>query len=175
MAGTAIALLNPDLQEWFRSELLGKPNKRNAKNLIYEKAAEHQIMWVRDYLMQTIPKTLWRDELGHKGLPIFGVAGEHRSKSTIIPAYYIDLGFVRVMLRDNYYNWNISIDSDVPVVGVIEDAIGDRNYCFFEGFPKNWEFDEYNAKTNNKKFSFWVTSQESVYVFMWLLCRTKRD
>ena len=173
--------IDTELQDWFRRELL-KPYddcdrarlgyyKWRNKGLIYEEAANKQVMWVRDKLINAISRSLWEKELRNNGIPKFFVVGEHRSKSCALPVYYINLGFVRLVMRNNFYDWNISVDSDSPIIGDIQDTINSDTYCFFQGFPSDWKFSQYDVMNNNKRFSFWVTSDEELFVFFWLLSR----
>lgn len=172
-----------ELQDWFRFTLLEPPpypydddkrrlaegyyQNKNAE-LIYKESANSQVIWVRDNLMAAISKKLWADILGHESYPKFYVIGEHKSKSCVLPVYYIDLGKAKVVFRDNFHDWNISVRSEVPIAGeCLKRAIWNTDYCFYQGFPDDWKYGEYSE--NNKEFSFWLRTREQLYVFFWLL------
>ena len=108
-----------------------------------------------------------RYEISHNFIPY--VIGWHRSKSVKLPVMEIDLSKIgiKVILRDNFYDWCISIESekeiDCDFMGLITDAKG-----YFEGFPNDRIYSTY-SKTNNKNFSVCLKNKYEVYVFMFLL------
>ncbi len=83
------------------------------------------------------------------------VIGEHRSKSVRLPVYALerpDLG-IRFILRNNYYDWKLSVLSETPIHSdlfaylfkttppVERDYTGDElAACYFEGFPEDLVF-----------------------------------
>lgn len=98
------------------------------------------------------------------------VVGEHMSKSVRLPVYMLerpDLG-LRLVMRDNYYDWNIAIESDTPVPREVLDGIRlDTTYCFFQGFPSEYRHGSYELDPT--KFAICVGSSYDAYIVAWNL------
>jgi hypothetical protein len=141
------------------------------ESMSYRNAHWAQACFVRDFL----PCAWGIDEderQAHTRGDATRVIGVHCSKSIYLPVYGIDiprLG-VRAVLRNNFYDWNVSIDSlhPCPSPGRLfsEDNI---DYCFFQGFPPEWCFKSYQE--NPKRFSFYVNGNYSLYAYFTLLAR----
>jgi len=116
------------------------------------------------------------------------VIGKHQSKSVRLPVYSLerpDLG-LQVVLRDNFYDWNVSVLSETPITTDLrgfeldyrreEDRERFPNgytpghcwgYCFFQGFPEEVQFGPF--KENPCRFSLCIRGDYDVYTFLWLL------
>lgn len=74
---------------------------------------------------------------------------------------------LKIILRCNFYDWCISVESDDDVecdfMGLITDPKG-----YFEGFPTNRIYDNYSLQ-NNKNFSVVLNNKYQVYTFVFLL------
>lgn len=166
----------------------------------------HQIEFVRD----TLAKLFWGD-VKYDDIPCepepcprhkvtAWVIGEHLSKSVMWPVYSLerpDLG-LQFVLRDNLYNWNVSV---VAERGIVTDLrgfqldfsdsdrkrIADRavsshlppwqegdswSYLFFEGFPDEYRFGPFAR--NPRRFSIEIGTDYKLYTFMWLILRDWR-
>lgn len=121
------------------------------------------------------------------------VIGEHTSKSVRLPVYSLerpDLG-LQVVLRDNYYDWNVSVISETPIAADLrgfeldysrdEDrarypsgfrAPGSWGYCYFQGFPREMQFGPFSESP--RKFSLCVRSDYEIYTLLWLIMRDRR-
>lgn len=121
------------------------------------------------------------------------VVGEHRSKSVRLPVYSIDrpdLG-IRFVLRENYYNWNVSVIAERPIrtdlLGFALDFSESKkrdhekrpfhagqywDYCFFEGFPTDLMFGPFAM--NARRFSLAISSDHALYAFVWMVMRDLR-
>jgi hypothetical protein len=94
------------------------------------------------------------------------VVGTHTSKSILCPVYYIELrDGVRIWMRYNFFNWNVSIDSDQPITCDFLGVLSNYGYCYCEGMDD--KFDEYT--NNNKKFTVCVDNHYDLYVFFRVL------
>jgi len=118
------------------------------------------------------------------------VVGEHHSKSVRLPVYALerpDIG-LRVILRDNWYDWNVSVIAEKPVDADLrgfqldylrdeerersKDEIGHHGswgYCFFQGFPEGTRFGPYAR--DRARFSTWMRGDHELFTFMWLVLR----
>jgi len=116
------------------------------------------------------------------------VIGEHHSKSVRLPVYMLeraDLG-LKLVLRDNFYDWNVSVVSIEPVAPAgmrgfpcdftkrdcerfPQGHIAGRSwgYCYFQGFPDAYTFGPYVE--NAQAFSFWTGDDYQLYAFLWRL------
>lgn len=109
------------------------------------------------------------------------VVGEHKSKSVRLPVYSLerpDLG-LQIVLRDNYYNWNVSVLSEIPVEADLRGFETDFSSaeerdryrirglwgcCFFEGFPDELRFGPFSMDC--RKFSLCVSSDYELYALV---------
>ncbi len=185
------------LQPWYDKWL----EEHKKTTLIYAQSGGetrlHQVHFVRD----SIAGLFWsdipydkrnaappRDDSKESAL----VIGEHTSKSVRLPVYSLerpDLG-IQIVLRNNYYNWNVSVISETPITtdlrGFQLDYLDSERkrfpdgyikgrfwgYCFFEGFPEELCFGPFVE--NPRKFSLWTNGDYMLYTFVWLLMRDIR-
>ena len=113
------------------------------------------------------------------------VISEHMSKSVHLPVYQFerpDLG-LRFTLRNNFYNWKLSVESEVPLTTDFSclfptrmpkdpeyqgNALAD---CYFEGFPKDRIFGYYES--NPRKFSAEIWDNYSLMTVLYLIMKEK--
>lgn len=141
------------LQKWANEN---KPSDE----MLYKDAYWQQIMFVRDRVAGLLARTYTQ----YKDL--VDVVSVHRSKSITLPVYFIDLkeDGVRIWMRNNFYNWNISVASEKPIVCDFLNCFSDEDYsyCFLEGMEDR-NFGRYQR--NNSKFTVAIFSDYDVYVF----------
>jgi len=126
-----------------------------------------QIIFVRDYIANLLSRS--HEEFCYM-LP--DVAGEHTSKSIKCPVYFFDLkrDGVKIWMRYNFYDWNISVQSEKPITCDFLDVFSDENYgyCFCQGMEDK-KFNLY--RENNQKFTVCVFNKYDVYTFFRVLRR----
>jgi hypothetical protein len=149
------------LQKWANDN--APPEEMYWKNAYWS-----QIIFVRDRVAGTLARTYeeYKD--------FVGVDGTHTSKSIKCPVYKIDLKvpkfgdkdkIVQIWMRYNYYNWNISIDSEVPLTCDFLNTFNDESgygYCFCEGMQDK-KFGRY--RDNNQKFTVCIEDDYVAYTF----------
>lgn len=157
------------LTDWWRNNI---PDE----NLIYKDGLKTQCLFARrlmrdlflDY--ETNYSTKEWDEQS-RILDEFepAVIGSHHSKSVKLPVMEICLpkSGVKIILRYNFYDWCISIESDKEIdcdfMGLITEQKG-----HFEGFPSERIYERYSD--NNKKcFNVVLNNDYEVYTFVFLL------
>jgi hypothetical protein len=93
------------------------------------------------------------------------VINTHRSKSIVLPVYKIIWKGMTFILRDNFYNWKVSVESETPIIRDFEDIFEDETipsvYC--EGFTDDQVYGKYSE--NNKKFTIELGSDNGLYFF----------
>lgn len=177
------------MRQHLHTWLMENAHRNENKQLFFETAAAQQAMFVRDMLAPLV----WAD-IPYNDLPRVSdeaykdqpetcfVVGEHCSKSTALAAYQFerpDLG-LRMVMRNNYYNWNITFHSETPIPQTALsgfttdfDTEEDRkrwsksrywSYLFFEGFPYEdmkgpWSLDP-------TSFSTWCVSDYDLYTMI---------
>lgn len=148
-----------DVTAWFR---VNKPSE----TLIYAKGLGTQVCFVRDTLYSIFYSY---EEAEHN--PVM-VISTHTSKSVKLPVYRIHLKEynIEIILRYNFYNWIISINSEKPLdfdhMGLFDQTrVITHHYC--EGFPKDKVYGCY--QDNQSKFTIDIESQYDVYTFFYLL------
>jgi hypothetical protein len=152
--------LHVDVTAWIR---VNDPDPR----LIYAERLGEQICFVRDRLCRVLfPNS--QDFLANPPT----VISTHFSKSLKLPVYQIDLKKygVEIVLRNNFYDWKVSVKSDAPLdfdtMGLFDPTCYVTSiYC--EGFPEEKVYGSYSA--DNSKFTVEIRSDYDLYTFMYLL------
>lgn len=135
-----------DLQAWISAHSAVEGSE------YYRKPAINQAMAVRDVIAPRI---------GSKA----SVIAEHRSKSVQLPVYSIDREDIglRFVLRNNFYNWKMSVISREPIEADFGDLFhttppvepeytgNPLSPVYFEGFPRELCFGYYEQ--DRAKFS----------------------
>lgn len=125
----------------------------------YSEAFWSQVMFVRDKVSGLFARTYeeYRD--------LVDVVSTHCSRSVTCPVYFIDLpkDGVRIWMRYNFYNWNVSVESERPITCDFLDTFeDDGTYCFCEGMTDK-KFGTH--KENNKKFTVCIDTDYELYTF----------
>ncbi len=168
--------MNIPIQHWINARLSPEPERK------WVGAGWGQVSFVRDSLQRLMGFELGFD--AYEKTTICTVISEHRSKSTILPVYSLwrkDVG-LRIVLRDNFYNWKMSVISDRAVNTYLDDLF----FCqpprepeyggncldpvYFEGFPPELIFGYYGP-SDKKKWSAEVSSDYQLYTAIWLILR----
>jgi hypothetical protein len=150
------------LQEWFMAN-------RVDDKMLWKKASEEQIMFVRDRL----PGVLCASREEYNAAKWL-VISTHRSKSIELPVYQIRLanGLV-ITMRDNFYEWKVSFDSPHPIeidpMGLF-DPDKSCHRCYFQGFPEELIYGSYNE--NKGQFSVEIGHEYRLYTLLHLVARS---
>lgn len=163
--------MRENIRDWLK-------NNKPADNLIYKDGLYDQCNFVENNLMQNLFLYVASDydsdmefdercKIIKNFIP--SVIGTHRSKSVLLPVMEMDLSKIglKVVLRYNFYDWCISVESQKDIecdfMGLITDEKG-----YFEGFPQDRIYEKY-SEMNKKNFSLCIRDWYQVYTFMFLL------
>lgn len=101
------------------------------------------------------------------------VISTHMSKSIILPVYNFVWNGWEFMLRENFYDWKISViapekykDIEIDFMNIFNQE-QDYSIHYFEGFNSEWVYESY--KKNKQKFSFEITNNYKLFTFFWIL------
>lgn len=147
--------------------------------------SKHQAMFVRDQVAPIVVRPKQHDwQADPKGTPdrldnYVHAVSVHWSKSVLLPVYYIDarssIG-CEFWLRNNWYDWKLSVRSEQPVPDVFMRLIQRGKTIhdvYFEGFEKDWIFGSY--ADNPCKFSLELGGDTELTTFMMLLNQALRQ
>ena len=155
--------------------MANEPDER----LIYKDGCKNQVRFIRD----TIYRELFfdeeygeverysdeYDEAFDNFVPM--VVATHCSKSVILPVMELELKSVgvKILLRDNFYGWNVTVESEKDIECDFMDIVTDNHheYCYCEGFPIGRQHGKY--KDNHKAFTVYVQNNYKLFTFMWIL------
>lgn len=165
------------LPQWIE----GNPVK---DEMLWKGAAGHQIMFVRDSIVPVFGAGLGYDQMKDA----VSVISTHRSKSIELPVFQLERPDrdLRVVLRNNFYNWKVSILSDTPIQAdfdglfhttppVEPDYTGDPLHpVYFEGFPQDLIF-PYYSQTDGRRWSAEIQTDEALWTSMFLMMRALGD
>lgn len=161
------------LQEWMRQNILDAD-----ENLIYKKAGVSQCVFVRDRIH---PLCAMEVEVGEgwgarydwlEAHPV-EVISTHSSKSVPLPVYLIEVPGLRLVMRNNFYDWKVSVESDRPVEDVFHGLVrhGEeihKVYC--EGFQSEWVYGPYTPGA--QKFTVSLGGDHELWAFLYLLVKS---
>lgn len=168
-------ILNTPINEWVADHPVGP-------DMLWKEGVGHQIKFVRDTLSQLMSMGLSYEDYVKMG--VCTVVSTHRSKSIDLPVYSLhrpDLG-LRLILRDNFYNWKMSVISEHPITADLQDVFhchpprepdytgDDLRSVYFEGFPPDLVFGYY-GESDYRRWSAQIDSDERVYMTIFLILR----
>lgn len=157
-----------ELQEWISEQIVDD-------KMLWKSSWGDQLQFFRDTLTYIFGAGLHWTECKE----LATVISTHRSKSIILPVVKMhrgDLGLTMIF-RNNFYNWKVSVISEVPVNADYEglchttppiekEYTGDElASCYFEGFPKNLIFSYYKT-SDRKKYSAEVHGEHALWAFV---------
>ena len=98
------------------------------------------------------------------------VISVHMSKSIKLPVYCIESGdkVLRIILRNNFYDWKVSVCSVKPIELDLSDLIDPNEVisnCYCEGFPNDLTYGSYNQ--NHNKFTVELNGTYRVFLLVW--------
>jgi len=149
------------LQEWANAN---NPDD----NLKWKDSFWRQIIFVRD----TIPRVLWREGFDpHKWFEEYSniddmvqVISTHTSKSIKCPVYQLKFRGMTFTMRDNFYDWKVSVTSRIPLDIDFEelfDGSKEIHHVYCEGMSE-----VYGAFDNNKsKFTIELSNDKELWFF----------
>lgn len=165
--------MKENLQTWMADN---EPNE----TLIYRNGFSKQCIFVRDVLMFGLffelcsPHKEMQSMSFDKRSKVYdsfvpNVIGTHTSKSVKLPVMEIDLAKfgVKIILRYNFYDWCLSVESVKDVECDFLDLITDKEGCF-EGFPQDRIYAGY-SESNKRNFSVVLKDKYQVYMFVYIL------
>lgn len=133
----------------------------NSKTKDYVDGFWPQVMFVRGKVASLLARTYeqYRD--------LVAVVGTHRSKSINCPIFFIDLPKekVKIWMRYNFYNWNVSVEADMPITCDFLDTFNDDagyGYCYCEGMEDK-KFEPYCK--DKRKFTVCIDNDYELYTF----------
>jgi hypothetical protein len=157
------------LQEWITQQTVGD-------EMLWKGSFGRQMMFLRDELQGLIGVGLDYPENGE----IAKVISTHRSKSIVLPVVQYErpeLG-LRFTVRNNFYNWKLSVEAPRPVIADFEglfhttpplepDYTGNPLHAvYFEGFPEDFIFDYYWI--NRQKWSAEISGDKCLWTTVFL-------
>lgn len=164
----------PDpLQDWISEHVA-------ADEMLWKGAWGHQMSFLRGSLRYVAGTGLDWDETKQ----IAKVISSHYSKSISLPVVEYsrpDLG-LRMIVRNNFYNWKLSVISELPIDADFDGLFHttpptDPEYtgeplasCYFEGFPSSLVFGYYSQ--DKQRFSAEIGSDEQLWTVMFLIMRS---
>lgn len=102
------------------------------------------------------------------------VVGQHMSKSIVNPVLRITYKGTEVVIRYNFYDYEIAVVGSVPVSIPMKGLFSSQDTSFFyQGFPKGYVLNE-RYEDNQCKFMASLGNHYQFYTFMFLL-KTELD
>lgn len=169
------ALNNPfPLIDWCRNKKLHPP-----KTMRWQDACWDQIIFVRDVLARLLLHQYSHKDQEQRTL----VVGHHLSKSIQLPVYEIRRDDCVVLVRNNFHDWKVSVESQSPVALdiskqplVFPNLDVNINPIYCEGFPTSRVYPCFMASNADEDgpccFTVEFASRYSLYVFLWLLLQS---
>jgi hypothetical protein len=143
------------------AEWISAVYERNAPDLLYRKGGHAQM----SFFGRQIASLFVSPNVGHEQFLVFpNVAGTHTSKSVLLPVYELAVPGLRIVARNNFHNWNVTVISDRKIVLPEYFEIDSANrYLFMEGMEEHRR-GPYSA--NACEFSFATWNDYELYAIM---------
>ena len=158
--------MNIPLQEWITSNV---PDEK----MLWKKAWSSQVCFVRD----EIPKFLCMGEYTFNEYQTIRenitVISTHTSKSIKLPVYCIKANGDTFILRNNFYDWKVSVDThnihkiDFKKLGVIYNTANQIESHICEGFKQEWIFKSYDE--DKWQYTVEINNDFKLKLFFWLI------
>lgn len=103
------------------------------------------------------------------------IIGMHGSKSIDLPVVEFQLPNVRLVMRDNFYDWKVSVQIDEPidvdVVGTsfieLFDPTQEHSSCYCEGFSEHDVFGSFDS--DRRRFTVSIGNNDNLTKFVTIL------
>jgi hypothetical protein len=100
------------------------------------------------------------------------VINTHTTKSISLPVVELTVGDVKILIRGNFYNYRMSVESprrvDFDFAGLCTtDSVAAINAVYCEGFPQDRVYTCYDK--DQTKFTLGFRIEHEVWCFIWLL------
>jgi hypothetical protein len=155
------------LQEWLQ-------NNQPKDEMYWKGSAQDQFYFMRYAVIGAFPLKDKPDLENFRAN--LCVISTHTSKSITLPVYEILWNGFRFILRGNFHDWKVSIDSPIPIF-INFSKFGLFNpeqkihYVYCEGFQGEWVYGPYAG--NPKQFTIELRNNEhEVYCFLKILTHT---
>ena len=144
--------------------------------MLWKKASSQQMHFVDDLngLIQNRLKVSERTQVQ--------VISEHTSKSILLPVYLLERGDLKIILRENFYNWKMSVicnrKIDANFDGLFHTTppiepdytTNELANVYFEGFPKDLIFDYYE-ESDKKVWSAKLHNDQILWTTIYLILK----
>jgi len=155
--------MNIPLQEWINDN---NPDEK----MLWKKSWSQQVCFVRD----EIPDLLSTNNKDYQTIrDNITVISTHISKSIDLPVYCIKANGDKFILRDNFYDWKVSVEThnvhkiDFQKLGVIYNTSKKINKIYCEGFQDKWVYKSYEE--DKWKYTVEINDNFKLKLFFWLM------
>lgn len=164
----------PTLQEWINSQIVDD-------EMLWKTAFGHQVSFIRDTLAPLVCSGL-HYSLSDQAATVIST---HRSKSIQLPVVQLsrpDMD-LRLIVRDNFYNWKLSVISSTPIEADFDGLFQttppiEPEYTgnplasvYFEGFPENLVFGYYTP-SDKKTWSAEIGGTHRLWTTVFLILKS---
>ena len=145
-------------------------NRINYEQWLKDNQPHPGMMWNEARLRQINDIRILMEETLASINPIISVVSTHKSKSIVLPVYLVETQTQQFILRDNFYNWTLSVIRKSENYYRLRDIINRDEIissCYCEGFESCWTFGSYNMDPT--MFTCQVISFNTLNILMYLL------
>lgn len=146
------------------------PNRINYEQWLKDNQPQPGMMWNEARLGQINDIRVLLEETLAAVNPIISVVSTHKSKSIVLPVYLIEIQSQQFILRNNFYNWTLSVIRKSDIHYRLRDIIKRDEVissCYCEGFDSQWTFGSYNM--DESQFTCQVDTFNTLNILMYLL------
>lgn len=139
-----------------------------ADDMLWKKSAEFQFEFFHQlgYLLSS--------GLDYDNRIVPHVISFHMSKSINLPVCQYERDGLRVIVRDNFHDFKISVISEKPIEANFDGLFRTKEKiagCYFEGFDPDWVFDGY-SNDDKKKWSAEIHGQCQTWTTIYLCMKS---
>lgn len=164
--------MNQPLQSWISANI---PDEK----MLWKKSWSDQVCFVRDKIPTFLVhgmETMNRDERNKQYQTIrenITVISTHTSKSILLPVYCIKANGDTFIIRNNFYDWKVSVETndihkmDWQKLGIIRNNETQVHPVYCEGFKPEWVYKPY--ADDKWKYTIEINSRFKLKMFFWFL------
>jgi len=155
--------MNIPLQDWISANV--PEDKMHQKN-----SWSDQVCFVRDEIPKFLCGTSFEDyQTVRENITVIST---HMSKSIDLPVYCIKANGDKFILRNNFYDWKMSVEThnihsiDFEKLGICNTS-KPINQVYCEGFKNEWVYQPYNK--DKWKYTVEIDNDFKLKLFFWLI------
>jgi hypothetical protein len=160
-------IMNVPLQEWISAN---SPDKK----MLWKNSWSNQVCFVRDEIPRFLSDTYDSYITVKENITVIST---HTSKSIELPVYCIKANGDKIILRNNFHDWKVSVEThnlhkiDFQKLGIVKNTSAQVHQVYCEGFKPEWVYKPYDD--DRFKYTVEIYNDFDLKLFFWTIQKAK--